>query len=424
LISQSTLLKAALRGDFLRAGLVLIALLLAPLSAAVAQTEDYQLDAMDKLHIRVVEWQTAEGAVRDWSTISGDYMVGPSGNISLPFIGEMPAAGKTTAEIAAAIGEGLQQKLGLPDRPDASVELAEFRPVFITGDVQTPGKYQYDPQLTVLKAVSLAGGLRRSSDFGDGERNFITAQGNYDVLVAEHDGLIARRARLMAEADDKQEIEFPDELGKSPLGKKLIANETAFMAAREKRLRLQLAAIDDLKQLLQSEISSLAKKIATQNRQVELSRTQLKGIGSLANQGLVVNQRVLSIEQTIAELEGKVLDMETASLRAKQDIAKATQDATALQNDRDAEIAEDRQQTEADIEDVTLKMGMHTNLMAEALARDPAAAGNAASRAAPLVNYAIVRTIDGKASEMAADENTTVLPGDVIKVATVLAPAD
>ncbi len=403
---------------------MLIALLLAPLSAAVAQTEDYQLDAMDKLHIRVVEWQTAEGAVRDWSTISGDYMVGPSGNISLPFIGEMPAAGKTTAEIAAAIGEGLQQKLGLPDRPDASVELAEFRPVFVTGDVQTPGKYQYDPQLTVLKAVSLAGGLRRSSDFGDGERNFITAQGNYDVLVAEHDGLIARRARLMAEADDKQEIEFPDELGKSPLGKKLIANETAFMAAREKRLRLQLAAIDDLKQLLQSEISSLAKKIATQNRQVELSRTQLKGIGSLANQGLVVNQRVLSIEQTIAELEGKVLDMETASLRAKQDIAKATQDATALQNDRDAEVAEDRQQTEADIEDVTLKMGMHTNLMAEALARDPAAAGNAASRAAPLVSYAIVRTIDGKASEMAADENTTVLPGDVIKVATVLAPAD
>ena len=42
----------------------------------------------------------------------------------------------------------------------------------------------------------------------------------------------------------------------------------------------------------------------------------------------------------------------------------------------------------------------------------------------PLVSYAIVRTIDGKASEMAADENTPVLPGDVIKVATVLAPAD
>ena len=404
--------------------MALLALLAAHLPAATAQAADYQLGSMDRLRIRVVEWQTAEGAVRDWSSISGDYVVGPSGSVSLPFIGEMPAAGKTTAEVAAAIGDGLQQKLGLPNRPDASVELAEFRPVFVSGDVETPGKFPYDPQLTVLKAVSLAGGLRRSADSGDGaERNFITAQGTYDVLAAQRDGLLARRARLAAEADGKQEIAFPPELGKSADGRKLIAAETAFMAAREKRLRLQLAAIDDLKQLLQSEISSLEKKIATQNRQVELSRTELQGIGNLKDQGLVVNARVLSIEQTIAELEGKVLDMETASLRAKQDIAKATQDATALQNDRDAEIAQDRQQTEADIDEVTLKMGMHTNLMAEALARDPAAAGSAGT-AAPVISYAIVRTVDGKASQTAADENTPVLPGDVIKVAIAVAPVD
>ena len=340
---------------------------------------------MDKLRIRVVEWQTAEGAVRDWSTISGDYIVGPSGSISLPFIGEMPAAGKTTAEIAAAIGEELQQKLGLPDRPDASVELAEFRPVFVSGDVETPGKYPYDPQLTVLKAVSLAGGLRRSADSGERSSAISSrAQGNY----ACPGGAAQRPCRQARQADrgsrrTSRRSSFPRSSGKAPDGQKLIADETAFMAAREKRLRLQLAAIDDLKQLLQSEIASLEKKIATQNRQVELSRTELKGIGNLADQGLVVNARVLSIEQTIAELEGKVLDMETASLRAKQDIAKATQDATTLQNDRDAEIAQDRQQAEADIEEVTLKMGMHTNLMAEALARDPAAAGNAAGTGAP-----------------------------------------
>jgi exopolysaccharide production protein ExoF len=425
LTSRYALFQAARRGlSFSRIGATLLALLL--VAPAYAQTADYQLGSMDKLHIRVVEWQTAEGAVRDWSALSGDYIVGPSGNISLPFIGELPAAGKTTADIAVAIGEGLQQKLGLPDRPDASVELAEFRPVFVSGDVETPGKYQYDPQLTVLKAVSLAGGLRRSSDSGGGaERNFVTAQGNYDVLVAQRNSLVARRARLAAEADGKQEIAFPEELKKTASGKKLIADETAFMGAREKRLRLQLAAIDDLKQLLQSEISSLEKKIATQNRQVELSRDELQGIGNLKDQGLVVNARVLSIEQTIAELEGKVLDMETASLRAKQDIAKATQDATALQNDRDAEIAQDRQQTEADIEEVTLKMGMHTNLMAEALAKDPAAAGSTAGIGAALTSYAIVRTTDGKSSETTADENTPVLPGDVVKVVTaVAAPAD
>jgi exopolysaccharide production protein ExoF len=195
------------------------------------------------------------------------------------------------------------------------------------------------------------------------------------------------------------------------------------MAARAKRLRLQLAAIDDLKQLLQSEIASLEKKIATQNRQVDLSRTELQGIGNLKDQGLVVNARVLSLEQTIAELEGKVLDMQTASLRAKQDIAKATQDATTLQNDRDTQIAQDRQEAEAAIQEVTLKMATNTNLMTEALTRGPAAASMAGPNA-PTISYAIVRTTDGKATETSADENTPVLPGDVVKVAAAVVPAD
>ena len=75
--------------------------------------DGYRLGAMDKLRIRVVEWQSAEGAVRDWSALGGDYLVGPDGSISLPFIGQIEAAGRTPAEIASVIGEDLQQTLGL-----------------------------------------------------------------------------------------------------------------------------------------------------------------------------------------------------------------------------------------------------------------------------------------------------------------------
>ncbi len=202
-----------------------------------------------------------------------------------------------------------------------------------------------------------------------------------------------------------------------------MADETNLIEARQKRLRLQLESLDDLKRLLQSEIESLEKKIATQSRQVELSREELKGLGDLAGKGLVVNQRVLTIEQTIAELEGKLLDMETAVLRAKQDIAKATQDAISLQNDRDTEVARDRQQTESDLDALNLKMGMYSGLMAEALERAPDAAANANGRNPPEIRFSIVRTAgDGKAGEIEADENTPVLPGDVVKVE--VAPAD
>jgi exopolysaccharide production protein ExoF len=399
-----------------------LAVMVATLAPVLAQSEEYRLGTMDKLRIRVVEWQTAEGAVRDWSAVSGDFTVGPSGNISLPFVGEMPATGKTTSEIAETISEALQQKFGLLDRPDASVELAEFRPVFVSGDVETPGKYPYAPDLTVLKAVSLAGGMRRADTGQRIERDFINARGNYDVLIAQRDSLLAKRARLIAEADGQEKIEFPKELEESAGGKKLIADETAFKAARDRQLSVQLKAIEDLKTLLQNEVASLEKKITSQNRQIELAREELQGIGNLADKGLVVNARVLTIERSIAELEGKVLDMETASLRAKQDISKATQDATNLQNDREAEIAQERQQAEAEIEGRNLKIAMYKDLMAEAMARDPQAALSTGAAAA--VSFSIVREEGDKTTEMAADENTPVRPGDVIKVGVAAIPAN
>ncbi len=405
--------------SFLRAFTAAIFVLLATLAGASAQTDgDYLLDTMDRLHIRIAEWQSAEGALRDWSTLNGEYTVGPSGAVSMPFVGQLPARGKTVGELATAIGDQLQQRLGLSDRPEASVEIAEFRPIFIAGDVQTPGKYPYGPQLTVLKALSLAGGLRRSDAGGlGGARDFLNAQGNHGVLIAQRNGLLARRARLIAEAEGKDEIDFPDELRKSEAGRKLINDETALKAARERRLRLQLDGHDDLKKLLSSEIESLQQKIATQNRQLELLRTELKSIGNLQEKGLVVNQRILSLEQSNAELEGKILDMETASLRAKQDIAKTTQDETSLQNERATEIARDRQQTEADLQELDMKMQMYSGLMMEALERAPAAAANAQDGAEPMVRFRITRTdADGQSVETEAKENTAVLPGDVVKV--------
>lgn len=398
-------------------GLVALIAFSGVFASAVARADDYRLGTLDRLRVRVAEWRTAEGEVRDWSSISGDYSVGPSGAISLPFIGEMSADGKTTAEIAEAIGTELQQKFGLLDRPDASVELAEYRPVFLAGDVQTPGRYAYAPSLTVLKAVSLAGGLRRAAEAGlRVERDFINARGNYEVFVAQRDGLVARRARLVAETEGKTEIDFPEALQKTEAGKKLMADEIAFRSAREKRLKAQLTALDDLKMLLQNEVASLEKKIASQNRQMELSRKELSDIGNLVERGLVVNSRVLSLERSVAELEGKVLDMETAVLRARQDISKATQDAVNLQSDRDTEIAQNRQQSEADIETLNLKIAMYKDLMGEALSHGPEAAAGSQGAEGPAIAYAIVREKDGVPSEMPADENTQVLPGDVIKV--------
>lgn len=410
----------------IRVGMALIvaAALFASASPA-ARAAEYQLGAMDKLNIRVAEWQTAQAAVRDWASVNGEYTVSPGGTISLPFIGEMAVKGETTGDVAKKIGDELQQKFGLIDQPYASVEIAEYRPVFVAGDAQTPGRYPYIPGLTVLKAVSLAGGVRRTDNLGGRYlRDFINARGDYQVLASKRLGLLAARARLISEADGNDKIDFPKELNDTAEGKKLMDDETAFKETRKKKLDVQLKALADLKTLLQKEVVSLSQKMDTQQRQADLSKKELASVGNLANKGLAVNQRVLTLEQRTADLEGKILDLETTQLQAKQAISKADQDAASLRNDFDSEVAQTRQQVESDLEAANLKMGMNKDLMAEAAQNDPGLARSSAEGSPISVNYSIVRETDGKTAELPADENTAVLPGDIVKVRLTLPTAN
>lgn len=398
------------------------ALIAAALTFALpAWADEYQLGTMDRLRIRVAEWQTAEGAVRDWSVVSGEYTVGPSGALSLPFIGDLPAAGKTTTEVGEAIGEKMQTLFGLRDRPSASVELAQYRPVYLAGEVQKPGEYPFAPNLTVLKAVSLGGGLRRSESGQRFARDYINAHGDSSVQTSERNRLLIRRARLQAEIAEKEGIELPKDLQGVPGIDKLLANETALMASRDRKQKLQLKALADLKSLLESEIQSLAKKTETQNRQLELVVEDREKVESLAEKGLALSQRKLSLEQRVAELQAALLDIDTASLKAKQDVSKAGQDETNLRNDWDAQLAQDLQNTEAELDTLSIKLGTSRDLMAEALLQSAEAAQSKDNTAEATVAYSIMRERDGKPTEIAADENTPVLPGDVIKVEANLA---
>lgn len=396
-----------------------LALAIGVSSIQAAFADDYTLGAMDKLRIRVAEWQTAEGTVRDWSAISGDYTVGASGGISLPFLGTLPASGKTTAEIADEVGLQLQKLFGLPDRPSASVELAQYRPIYLAGDVQTPGEYPFAPEMTVLKAVSLGGGLRRAESGQRFARDFITAQGESSVRIAERNRLLVRRARLQAEIAEKSDIAVPEELKNAADAANLVESEKALMVSRDKRLKLQLTQLAELKSLLQNEIEALGKKSVTQTRQLELVMEDKDRVDTLAEKGLALSARKLTVEQRAADLQAALLDIDTASLKAKQDVSKANQDETNLRNDWDAQLAQELQNTEAELDTLDLKLTTSRDLMTEALLQSADAAQTPQAGAVPSITYSIVRQKDGKSTKIPADEGTLVLPGDVVKVEPV-----
>lgn len=377
--------------------------------------DEYRLGSQDKLNIRIAEWQTVEGTFRDWAAVNGEYSVGPAGNLSVPFVGELPAAGKTTSEVAAAISVALQRKLALSDKPEASVEMVQFRPFYISGEIQTPGQFPYVPELTVLKAVSIAGGIRRNADYGPQiGKDLVTAKGNFDIYDDQRVRLIVKRARIDADLAGKASFDVPKEVEGDPRLPAIVADEMQILTADQKALKLKLQALDELKGVLQAEIEALQKKIVNQQRQVDLAKQQLESISPLVQKGLVVNTRVLSSEQSVANLQGQILDYETAILTAKQSISKASQDAIDAQNTLNSNLASSRQQVEADLNEAALRVGMQKGLIAQA--SDPATTAAITSGEEPTLLYSLVRVADGKTSEIKAKEDTPVLPGDVIKV--------
>lgn len=107
---------------------------------------EYRLGPGDQLRITVFNEQD----------LTGTYLVGSQGTISYPLISDVQAAGLTVTEFTESLQTALRVYLR---SPDVSVEVANYRPFYILGEVQRPGTYPYSAGLTMLNAVATAGGF-------------------------------------------------------------------------------------------------------------------------------------------------------------------------------------------------------------------------------------------------------------------------
>lgn len=122
----------------------------APEAAAVPE---YRLGAADQVRITVF----------NEPELTGQFVVGSQGTIAYPLVGNIRAAGLTVQEFS----EALQTALGEYVRsPSVSVEVANYRPFFILGEVARPGTYPYSASLTVMNAVATAGGFTYRANRG------------------------------------------------------------------------------------------------------------------------------------------------------------------------------------------------------------------------------------------------------------------
>lgn len=119
---------------------------MAPATEEMIEPVEYRLGAGDQIRITVF----------NEPDLTGPFTVGAQGMIAYPLVGTIRAGGLTVPEFTTALQSALSTYVR---NPSVAVEITNYRPFFILGEVQRPGTYPYSANLTVPNAVATAGGF-------------------------------------------------------------------------------------------------------------------------------------------------------------------------------------------------------------------------------------------------------------------------
>ncbi|PZM16235.1 polysaccharide biosynthesis/export family protein [Rhizobium tubonense] len=402
-------------------GIVIVSAISGPVLAgrADAGSDLYRLKPETHVKVGVVEWLASTGEYKEWTALNGEYVVSPEGTISIPMIGEMKVDDKTTSELATDIGDTLKQLTGLAQPPVASVQVIKYPMIYVTGTVEKPSELEYRPGLTVKQAIAMAGGRqRRSNPMGEySDTQQITYAGELNRMELQLKQLSARKARLLAELNDKPAIDFPPELVAAPEGspiRQIVNSENTLFTARADALRHQLESATDLETLLTNEISVLDEKMVSQDRQVKIAQDELDDISKLVDTKILTTSRKTSLERIVADMQSGKLDMVVASMQAKQKVSETQRDALNLKGQRKTDVGQELQATNIEIEDTKLKRMTTLQLLQIAGASISKEQSLKSVDLQPL-EYWVTHGSDGGDAQK-VPEGATLQPADVLEV--------
>ncbi|GLS30366.1 polysaccharide export outer membrane protein [Mesorhizobium albiziae] len=390
----------------LMAGCVAVASFCLPGSAAAA---DVRLSPQTKVRLTVVQWMPMKGQYERWEALGGEFIVSDAGTLSLPVIGSVPVGTLDNAGLAAEISKRLQAKTGMVAAPDTTVEVVEYPPIYVVGDVNTPGQYKFRDGLTVLQALALSGGELRSGAHSETEIRLVGELQGFDNDILRSS---ARVARLGAEMSDAKEISFPPALAGSnrTLADEVFAQEKIIFQARANELERQTKSLSDLRDLFSAEIKVLEEKIKAADDGIASAEKELSGVSVLVEKGIAVASRKSDLERVLSNYRAERLDQVTAVMRARQGITEATRNLDGLRDKMKTDVASELQTEQASLDESRLKRDTSQRLLLELLASSKSGQDKDA------IAFSITRRESGRAIEVPATELTSLIPGDVVKI--------
>jgi exopolysaccharide production protein ExoF len=354
-------------------------------------------------------------AVFPRTDLSGEYLADAVGAIEVAKLGRFAAYGRTPAALREAVIARFRGSFGRDI--ELRVELAERQPVYVLGDVRSPGAQRYMPGMVVLQALALSGDnappdTSRAIESIRQAESLRQLQAKLIHLQVREAGLKARRDDLARPAlPDDFEAHLPDSVASQDLGA-LIAAETLRLHMERERFQRQWSLAERSVSAAKVEVAAHLRRSDQLKALLDRKNERLHALEGVSARGNLPQFTVETLGSEVLEVGARLEDNTVSLVQAQRRVAEA-------------EIARDRllltQQADIDAElravqqDIGACRDAMTTVRSVLRVLGPGVA-TAGVTAGPGPKYRITRRTDAGLATIDATDRTPLQPGDILEV--------
>jgi len=400
-------------GGCIRWGLVAVGLTISAQAKA-----DYRVNVGDVLEVAVA----GVPELRHRAAVQMD------GNISLPLVGVLQVAGLPVQQIRAKIGAVLTSKVFRQRTPDGreiviviegdgvTTTVAEYRPIYVSGDVAKPGEYTYRPSITARQLVAVAGGydvmrIRMNNPYLESA----DLRSEYGSLWTELAKEQARMWRIKSELGEATQIS-PGALTDVPIARSAISEilntETEYLKTKQSDYQQEKSFLQRGVRQGDDQVRVLSEQQKKEEEGFQADLEELQKASDLFAKGSVISPRVTDARRAVLLSSTRKLQTSALLMQVKRQQDELARKLVKLDDQRRLDLLRELQDTSVKLNQIRERLqSVGEKLQYTAMIRSQLARGVGSKP-----DIAIIRKGEKGPERIIASEDTELQPGDAVEV--------
>ncbi|MCS3453598.1 MULTISPECIES: polysaccharide biosynthesis/export family protein [Bradyrhizobium] len=387
------------------------------------------ISAQAKAEYRVNVGDVLEVAVAGVPELRQRAPVQVDGNISLPLVGMVPVAGLPLQEIRAKVGAALTSKVFrqrtvdgrevvvVIDADQVTAIVAEYRPVYVNGDVSKPGEYPYRPASTARQLIAMAGGydimhIRMNNPYLESA----DLRSEYGSLWTELAKEQARMWRIKSELGEGTQINPSASLADVPIARSAVSEivnaEAEYLKTKQSDYQQEKAYLQRSVRQGDDEVRVLSEQQKKDEEGLQSDVEDLQKATDLFGKGSLISPRVTDARRAVLLSATRRLQTSAQLLQVKKLQDEYARRLAKLDDQRKLDLFRELQETSLKLNQIREKLqSVGEKLQYTSMVRSQLARG-----AGSKPDIVIIRKSEKGPERIVVNEDAELQPGDTIEV--------